>query len=46
MISLKVRQGKRIVATLNRIVREGLNEKVTFALRSEGEESKTCGWVS
>ena len=45
MINLKVKQGKRTVETLNRIIREGLNE-VTFVLRSEGEESKTSGWVS
>lgn len=43
MINLKVKQGKRTVETLNRIIREGLSE-VTFVLRSEGEERKTCGW--
>ena len=45
MIHLKVKQGKRTIETLNRIVREGLNE-VTFVLGSEGEKIKTCGWVS
>lgn len=45
MINLKVKQGKRTIETLNRIVKEGLNE-VTFVLRSEGEKIKTCGWVS